>query len=234
MLIPNERSIIPACDVTARHYEDLVKATAEVEGISAYKVGFVLALSIGLPKAVAIARKYTNKPIIYDHQKAGTDIPDTGKRFMKVCSDAEINSVILFPQAGPETERAWIEAAKEYNLEVIVGGLMTHKAFNQSDGGWIRDDAVEEIYLNAAALGVDQFVVPGTKPEAIQKIRTLLEAEGVKPTFYSPGIGAQGGDIQAGLEATGGRWHPIVGRAIYEAEDMAKAAQDLIDELNKY
>ena len=44
-----------------------------------YKVGLSLALDCGLPKVVEIAREYTDKPIIYDHLKAGTDIPEVGK-----------------------------------------------------------------------------------------------------------------------------------------------------------
>lgn len=227
MIINEPRSIIPACDVGAEHYEALLKETADLSGIGAYKIGFALSLSIGLPRAVEIARRYTHKPLIYDHQKAGSDIPDTGRVFARVCREAGIDAVILFPHAGPETERAWIEYCRNENLNVIVGGLMTHKKFVRSEGGYIADEAVIELYVLAASLGVNDYVVPGNNPVAISKIRAMLERERAQPVFYSPGFVAQGGALRDAVEAAGHNYHAIVGRGIYAAPDMRKAAMDL-------
>mgnify|MGYP000430429737 CR=1 FL=1 len=83
MIIQKERSIIPACDVPLEVYEQIVRETSDIEGIGAYKIGFQLALKYGLPKIVEVTRKYNHKPIIYDHQKAGTDIPKTGENFAR-------------------------------------------------------------------------------------------------------------------------------------------------------
>jgi orotidine-5'-phosphate decarboxylase len=233
MIIKQDKSLIPACDVNVRRFENLVNETATIPQISAYKLGFMLALEVGLPKACEIARKYTDKPLIYDHQKAGTDIPDTGRPFMQICKKAGIDAVILFPQAGVETERAWIKAAQEEKLGVIVGGLMTHKGYTRAEGGFLADEAVLDMYLDAVKFGVTDFVVPGTKPEAIRKIRSWLEREGVEPVLYSPGLVTQKGDISEALEAAGPKWHAIIGRAIYEAEDMHQAALDLARFLDK-
>lgn len=232
MIIKIERSLIPACDVSIERLDELVKATADLPQIGAYKLGMVLALSVGLPRAVEVVRKYSDKPIIYDHQKAATDIPDTGASFAKVCKEAGVDSVILFPQAGPVTERAWIHAAKEERLGVIVGGLMTHDSYTQGEGGYILDQSVLDMYLNAANEGVTDFVVPGTKIEAVHKIREMLEHEGVSPVLYSPGLIKQGGDIVAAKKAAGNKWHAIVGRAIYEASDMRQAAIRLAEMLS--
>jgi orotidine-5'-phosphate decarboxylase len=231
MIIGRDRSIIIACDVPLEKYEQILKETADTETVGGYKLGFYLALEYGLPKLVEIARKYTDKPLIYDHQKAGTDIPDTGKKFAEVCKDAGMDAVILFPQAGPETEKAWIDSAKEKGLGIIVGGLMTHRAYVKSDGGYLDDDSIMEMYLNAAKSGVTDFVVPGNKPEKIEEIRKALEAEGVKPVFYAPGFVAQGGKITDAAKAAGERWHAIVGRAVYQAEDMKKAVLELSSQL---
>ena len=48
-IIQRERSIIPACDVPLDLYERIVRDTADVDGVGAYKVGFELGLSCGLP-----------------------------------------------------------------------------------------------------------------------------------------------------------------------------------------
>jgi len=231
MLIKQERSIIPACDVTEAKYEQLVKETAGIEAIGAYKIGFTLALEIGLPRAVEIARKYTDKPLIYDHQKAATDTPHTGEAFAKICKHAGIDAIILFPQAGPETERAWIDFARDEDLHVIVGGLMTHPKYVRSEGGYIADEAIIQMYETAAGLGINDYVVPGNNPEAIKKIRAMLVRERSHPVLYSPGFKVQGGSLEASVRAAEGHFHPIVGRAIFEAADMSEAAKKICAEL---
>ncbi|MFH1400990.1 MAG: orotidine 5'-phosphate decarboxylase / HUMPS family protein [Nanoarchaeota archaeon] len=224
-IIKPNRSIIPACDVeTIERLSALVQATADVDGVGAYKIGFELGLTYGLARVVGTIREHTQKPVIYDHQKAGTDIPDTGKAFARVCKQAGVDAVILFPQAGPETERAWIYHALDQGLGVIVGGRMTHPAYAASEGGFVTDEGALQMYRIAASAGINDFVVPGNKPEVIKQIRRVVEEEGADPIFYAPGFVAQGGALsQAALEA-GNRFHGIVGRGIYRADDMRKAA----------
>lgn len=232
MIIAQQKSIIPACDVDIERYERLVRETADLDCIGGYKLGFALGLSIGLPRAVEIARRSTQKPLIYDHQKAATDIPATGAVFMRVMKEAGIDAVILFPQAGVETERAWITAARDEGLGVIVGGLMTHKGYLRSEGGFIADDAVLDIYTQAAKEGVVDYVVPGNNPAAIEKIRAMLGRVSVDPVLYSPGFVAQGGSVGGSARAAGERFHAIVGRGIYEADDMRAAAAALGEQLS--
>lgn len=230
-IIHRERSIIPACDIPLQDYIGLVADTADVEGVGGYKIGFYLGLGYGLDKVVNLTRKLTNKPIIYDHQKAGTDIPDTGSKFVEVCKNSGVDAIILFPQSGPETEKAWIKSALDQGLGVIVGGLMTHPKYKRSEGGYIADEAIMEIYVNAADLGVKDFVVPGNKPDAIREIREILENKGIAPTFYAPGFVAQGGEISNAAKTAGYSWHAIVGRGLYEAKDIKQVALDLTSKL---
>lgn len=228
------RTIIPACDMDdIERFESLVKETSDNPRIGGYKVGFQLALGHGLPRVVEVARKHApQKRIIYDHQKAGADIPDTGAAFARVCKNAGVNAVILFPQSGPVTQVRWVGEALQQGLSVIVGGEMTHEGYKASEGGWIRDDALEEMYLLGAKQGVRHFVVPGTKIDRIGVYRNLLEAEGVDPIFFAPGFVAQGGSISDAGRAAGEKWHAIVGRAIVDAEDMAGAAIKMTSQLS--
>jgi len=230
-IINVERSIIIACDVDLKEYEQLVKETCQIEKIGGYKVGFYLGLKYGLPTVVQIARKYTDKPIIYDHQKACTDIPDTGEKFVKVCKDSGIDAVIFMAQSGPATLKAWIKAAQDQKIKVIVGGLMTHSQYKRSEGGFISDEAVYEIYDIAASLGVQDYVVPGNKPEEISKIKKIIESKKIIPIFYAPGFLSQKGDISEAGKAAGKKWHAIVGRGIYEAKDVRKAALELSNKI---
>ncbi len=230
-IIPQQKSIIPACNVSLDLYEKIVKETADLDSLGAYYVGFELGLTYGLPKVVELTRKYTSKPIIYDHQKAGTDIPDTGKNFARVIKNAGIDAVIFFPQSGPETERAWIEAAFGQDLGIIIGGLMTHPKYLRSEGGYLADEAIVEMYLTAAELGVTNFVVPGTRPDDIKRIREILEQRGVLPTLYVPGLVAQGGSLSDVANVAGNNWHAIIGRVIYQAGDIRKAVLELAGQI---
>ncbi len=231
-IIPLKKSIIPACDMDEiKEFEKLIREVDGVKGIGAYKIGFELGLKYGLPAVVMAARRHTKKPIIYDHQKAATDVPFTGEKFAKVCKGAGVNAVILFPQAGPATEREWIKSCQKAGLGVIVGGEMTHEAYLKSDGGFLEDDAPIRMYEVAAQNGVVDFVVPGNKPEKIRKYLEFFRLIGISPVLYSPGLVSQGGSITESEKAAGTHWHAIIGRALYGAKNPKKAAKELCSQL---
>ena len=228
-IIKLKKSIIPSCDVDSlEKLSRLVIATCSVKGVGAYKIGFELVIPFGMAKVVKTIRKITKLPIIYDHQKAGTDIPDTGEKFMKACKN--VDAVILFPQAGPETEIAWIKAAQQSKMNIIVGGEMTHQAYLKEAGGFIDDNAPKRMYEIAASMGITDFVIPGNKPEKSMEYVKIIKNKIKNPVFYSPGLIPQGGcitDLAKKLDS----WHAIIGRAIYEAKDMRKAAEEFAKEL---
>jgi len=228
-IIKLKKSIIPSCDVgSLEKLGKLVKETCSIKGVGAYKIGFELVIPFGMEKVVKTIRKFTKLPIIYDHQKAGTDIPEMGSKFMKACK--LVDAVILFPQAGPETEVAWIKAAQKAKMDVIIGGEMTHQAYLKEAGGFIDDDAPKRMYEIAASMGVTDFVIPGNKPEKSMEYVNLIKNKIKNPVFYSPGLIMQGGSI-SGLAKQLDLWHAIIGRAIYEARDMKKACEELAKDL---
>ena len=228
-IIKLKKSIIPSCDVNSlEKLGKLVKATCSVKGVGAYKIGFELVIPFGMKAVVKTIRKIIRLPIIYDHQKAGTDIPETGEKFMRACK--LVDAVILFPQAGPETEVAWIKAAQQSKMKVIIGGEMTHQAFLKEAGGFIDDNAPKRMYEIAASMGVADFVIPGNKLEKALEYVNLIKKKVKNPVFYSPGLVTQGGKI-SDLTKQLDSWHAIVGRAIYEAKDMRKAAEELTKKL---
>ncbi|MFC1629793.1 hypothetical protein ACFL11_01025 [Patescibacteria group bacterium] len=132
---------------------DIVRATHDLPGIGGYKIGLTLALGFGLKAVVEMIRRQTEKPIIYDHQKAGTDIPGLGSEFARIVSSSGVNAVILFPFGGAATERAWIADCQEEDLTVLVGGHMTQPEFLASEGGFVAEDAPGLIYITAAVNG---------------------------------------------------------------------------------
>lgn len=228
MQIAHKYSLIPACDFDLPTLNALVEQTHTIPRLSAYKVGFRLGLEHGLPAVVKAIRHYTKKPIIYDHQKAANDIPDTGKLFAEVCKGAGIDSIILFPLTGPEVLKQWVQACQAIKLHVIVGGLMTHHGFLVSEGGFISDEAVRLIYVMAADLGVQDFVLPSTRPEFSWGIHSALKNRGFSPTFYSPGIGTQGGKWEDLCRPDGPAWHAIAGRSLLDKKNYRANAERLL------
>ena len=223
-------SVIPACDVDIEKFEEIVKSTKDEPLIGGYKLP-ATAGHEGWLACIEIARRHTSKPLIYDHQKAGNDIPDTAQRFMEKLKLAGFDAVIIFPHSGPRTQVAWTGEALQQGLQVLVGADMTHEKYKRSEGGYISDEALEEIYIRAARQGVTHFVVPGNKTDRIALYRQLIQAEGVKPIFFAPGFVAQGGSISDAAKAAGDNWHAIVGRGIYAAPDIKAAVKELTSQL---
>jgi len=233
-IIRYDHSVVLACDVRSmKEFEHLIEKTCNVQRIGAYKIGSILTIRYGLPLLVQTARKFTDLPIIYDHQKAMTDIADLGKDFMNVVKESGADAVIGFPQSGPVTEETWITASKNVGLKVIVGGEMTHPKYKRSEGGYIADESLDDIYLLGARLGVNNYVVPGNRAERVSHYKHLLKDVN-SLTFFAPGFVAQGGaitDVARAAEELS--WHAIVGRAIYEAKDVKKAAEEMVSQLPK-
>lgn len=236
-LIVQPKSVIPACDVSnLEKLGEIVSATADVPGIGAYKVGLELSIPFGLSQVVQTIRRSSELPIIYDHQKGGTDIPDLGPKFAKAVKSSGADAVILFPFGGAATERKWIKACHEEGLTVLVGGHMTQPEFLESEGGFIAELGPNWIYTIATENGVSDFVVPGNKAPFVFQYRQLLERLlGVGNfTLYAPGFISQGGDISETGKVAGDNWHAIVGSAIYKAEgveNMRKAAMEVTSQI---
>ncbi|RLJ02813.1 MAG: hypothetical protein DRP11_02635 [Candidatus Aenigmatarchaeota archaeon] len=222
------RSLIVACDVSMELFKRILRETYDMDEVGGYKLGFYLGLRYGLKEVVEVAREFTDKPLIYDHQKAGTDVPHTGELFAKVCSDAGVDSVILFPQSGPETLKEWIRAAQEEGLGVMVGGLMSHKGYLKSEGGLIDDESMMKIYTEAAELGVRGFVVPGTRIDWIKKISVTLKD--FNPTYFIPGLFRQGGSVEE-VGKILDSFHPIIGREIYESDNIRETVSKIYSQL---
>lgn len=229
-IIKSRRSVVVAADVANEDALRLLASNmAGVAGISAFKLGITAGLD-GLKLSVGAVKDYRRDTIvIYDHQKAGNDIPDMGKPFVAKLKEAGVDAAILFPFAGPATQEAWMRACREENLEAIVGGMMTHPQFLKSEGGYIDNDTPERIYRMACQYGITNFVVPGTKLDWVQRIRGWIVEEIGEGNFalFAPGFITQGGDISECGQAAGDEWHAIVGSGIYKkatADEQVAAA----------
>jgi len=231
-LISSHQSVIVAADVaSSNQLHRIAEAVRWVPKISALKFGVQLGLD-GLWNNVRMAKDILpDVVVIYDHQKAGNDIPDMGAKFAGKLRACGIDAAILFPFAGPETQRVWTESCLGEGLRVLIGGIMTHPKFLVSEGGYISDDAPERIFDLACDQGIKDFVVPGTKIDWVVRLRAQLQKKLGPNNFdlYAPGFISQGGDITTCGIAAGPYFHAIVGSAIYgknniESVEMMRSA----------
>jgi orotidine-5'-phosphate decarboxylase len=233
ILLNAEKGIIVAADVkTIADLRKLAALCSDVPEVVAIKVGFILALSNSLRTVVKAVKEVSDIPLIYDHQKAATDIPEMGKPFAEVCRDAGVQGVIFFPHSGPKTMTAFVSAAFESALIPVVGLVMTHPEYLHSEGGFIVDDAPDRICKLAVDMGVKNFVLPGTKTEMVTKYcqGPLMP---IKPvSIMMPGIGAQGGSIANAFNAASGHHQfAIIGSAVYNAPDPKQALRQFALEI---
>lgn len=232
-IISAERSVIVAADVnTLQSLHVLLKATGDLPGISAVKLGLTLGLE-GLHEAAQMVKRMSEDrlKVIYDHQKAGNDIPEMGEKFARKLKESGVDAAILFPFTGPVTQAAWTDACFNAGLQVMVGGIMTHDKFLASEGGYIVDDAPERIFRQAARQGVRHFVVPGNKLNWVRRLRDILVKELGEGNFvlYAPGFIKQGGVLSDCALAAGKEFHGIVGTAIYAQDSFDKMRAAAID-----
>ncbi|MDT7888338.1 MAG: hypothetical protein RQ885_05115 [Desulfurococcales archaeon] len=226
-----EAGIIVALDTSDLSViRDVVKATSNIAGITGYKVGLEAAITHGLRTVVKTIRGLSNKPIIYDHQKAMNDTPHIGMGFARVLRDAGVDAAIGFPHAGPKTMVTWIEALNNEGIIPIIGGEMTHEAYLRSEGGYICDDAPERIYLEASELGVRHFVLPGNKVDRALRYAEIIAKRAGEPVFLLPGVRMYSDFTRISEEMIPlyRNVHLIFGRALLRGEPSLEALEEMV------
>lgn len=230
---PN-RSIVLAADVEPHKFAPLVGEMGDVEGMSGVKIGFEVALGLGLGPATEIVREANpNLEVTYDHQKASNDIPDTGVNFARAMALAKVDAAILFPFTGPVTQERWTRELQERGIKVISGAEMTHDAIAASaDGlsaGYVHPEAFKRMFALAVSLDVRDFVVPGNKPEKVVEYKEFFDQEIGEGgyTLWAPGFVTQGGDLSETGKVAGPNFNAIVGSGIYKQDNPHQAAHDL-------
>lgn len=226
--------IIPALDLPSiDQIRKVVAATAVVDGIVGFKLGPIAVFELGLRRAVESIRELTDLPIIYDHQKAGLDIPSNAAVFAKAVASAGVSAAIIFPVAGPTAAAAFISALVDNGVTPLVGGALPIVDYGISSGGWVSDSLLADLTRTTLASGQRNLIVPAGP--ALREISAIAASSNVRPTLFVPGISPSGSELAtlSGLVAASDGLYPIVGRAVFAAPDPASAAAFLVAKLNE-
>ncbi|MDH5449154.1 MAG: orotidine-5'-phosphate decarboxylase [Candidatus Bathyarchaeota archaeon] len=199
--------------------------------ICAVKLNRHLILPLGLfgdvQELVNQAKGY-GLPIIMDCKI--NDIGNTNRIIAEYYFKAGFDAVTANPFVGwEEGLQPVFETAKRVNRGVILLVYMSHKGAWEGYGQRVFIEKANQkvsqyrvFAQKALEWGADGVVVGATYPEKIKEVFSIL---GEKVPIYSPGIGAQGGNIEDAVRS--GAKYLIVGRAITLAENPSQVAEDL-------
>ena len=201
--------LILALDTTEKK-QALTVAKACAPQLDAIKLGYPLILSCGL--AFAGEFEQFDLPLIADFKVA--DIPNTNRLIAEQVFDAGFASIICHGFTGRDAVQACVDIAADYGGSCFVVAEMSHPGATS----FFHGGTAELIANLAMECGADGIIAPATRPERVKLLRTIVGTRKI----LSPGVGAQGGDAAAIAEMVDGI---IIGRAIYEAEDPAAAAE---------
>lgn len=165
------------------------------------------------------------------------DIPNTVASAIKSLKDLPISMLTIHASGGSEMMKAALDAARETNPDLTILAVTVLTSFNEE---LLRATGVEKTpsdqVLNLAKLaqesGVQGLVC---SPLEIELLRKNLGSE---IALVTPGIRPAGSDANEQkrimtplMAAECGSSYIVVGRPILKAEDPAKAARDIIKEL---
>jgi orotidine-5'-phosphate decarboxylase len=190
-----------------------------------------------------LQQRYPEIPIILDFKRG--DIGNTNNNYADFAFDyLGVDAVTIQPYQGQEAVQSFLDHKDK--------GIIVLCRTSNSGAGEFQDLEVggRKLYLTVAENVVNNWnandncllVVGATAPEELAEIRQLV---GGDMTFLVPGIGAQGGDVEAtvlaGRNSSGTGMIINSSRAILYADgsenfaDVARQkAQETRDEINKY
>jgi len=207
-----DHRVILALDVTdpsrARTIAGAVKSD-----VDAIKAGWALFLAGGAD----LIRELAGLGYLLADMRTA-EIPNTTRLIVEQVAALGASGIITQGFVGEDSIRAAVEAAGE--AEVFVITEMSHPG-----GARFTAPHAEEMARMAIQAGAAGIVAPATRPDRVKALRAIVGSR----LILAPGVGAQGGKasdaIAAGADAV------IVGRAIYEAKDPAKAAREIAAEI---
>jgi len=202
--------LILSLDVTDRA-RALAIAGACAPHVDGIKVGYPLVLSAGL--SVAHDLLPLGLPLIADFKVA--DIPNTNEMICTLAFRAGFSAVIAHAFPGEDALSACVGVAHASGGACYAVAEMSHPGA----AGFFHSGVAGRLAALAVRCRADGIIAPATRPDRVAQLREIVG----NLKIFSPGVGAQGGDLEAVKDLVDGI---IVGRSIYGAADPAGAAKE--------
>ena len=160
------------------------------------------------------------------------DIGNTNRAIAEYYYKAGFDAVIASPFIGwDDGLQPVFDVAQKMNRGVILLVYMSHKGAFEGYGQMVQDQVTKQLVPQyrifaekALKWNADGAVVGATYPDKIREVYSVLKE---KVPIYSPGVGAQGGDVEASVKA--GSSYLIVGRAIVDSKKPERTAESIRD-----
>ena len=233
-----DSNIVLALDLPSDQPQSLISQSINVlkethSHICSVKINRQLVLPLGLfngvQKILSIAQDL-ELPVIMDCKI--NDVGHTNRIIAEYYYKAGFDAVTANPFVGWEQGlQPVFEVAEQIRRGVILLVYMSHKAAGEGYGQTIQNPRTGQLssqYLTfaekALSWNADGAVVGATYPEKIREVHRILR-EAIP--IYSPGVGVQGGGVEATIKA--GARYLIVGRTITLSENPAEKAKRIRD-----
>ena len=182
-----------------------------------------------------LTEKYPDIFTISDAKRA--DIGNTNNGYVKaIFDDLGFDAITLHPYMGQEGLKPFLDRADKVSIILCRTSNPGAKEFQDLESGgkklWriVAEKVSSEWNRNHNCM----IVAGATYPEELGEIRKIVG----DMTLLVPGVGAQGGDVKACVEAgvNSKKLGLIIStsRAVIFAENPAEEAKKLRDEINKY
>lgn len=221
--------IILALDPVSRnsnpkYARDNIKAVAE--HICAVKINFHLLLPLSYSQAKEITELAHRQGLQCIADIKLNDIDNTNEIALEQLKRMGFDAVIANPFMGTNTMASLVETAHKKSMGVIALVYMSHPDASEGYGLETNKDMMYRIFFGRAITAkADGVIIGATQTEILREISRKKKEFEVPLDVYSPGVGVQGADAVAA--AKNGSDYLIVGRAIIESKNPAKAAQDI-------
>ncbi|MDH7563993.1 MAG: orotidine 5'-phosphate decarboxylase [Candidatus Bathyarchaeota archaeon] len=201
--------------------------------LCAVKINHHLTLPLGLFDGVqSLVQKAHDLGLLAIMDCKVNDIGATNQVIAEYYYSAGFDALIANPFIGwEEGLKPIFDVAGRTQRGVILLVYMSHKGALEGYGQTVVDAETGEKtpqYITFAKKALQYkaggAIVGATYPEKIREIHHILKE---KVPIISPGIGAQGGEVEAAIKA--GARYLIVGRAVAQAADPAAAAKAFRD-----
>ncbi len=230
MVLDARERLIVALDLpSVQAAENMVSRLGD--SILFYKIGYQLAFAGGLPFAAGLIA--AGKQVFLDLK-----LHDIGNTVTKgVESVAQLGATFLTVHAYPQTMKAAIEGKRGSSLRILAVTVLT--SYDDADlaaAGY--DMSVSELAAARAAqardTGVDGLVCSAEEAAILRNIAgpgMVLVTPGIRPAGSASGdqkrIMTPARAIEAGAD------YLVVGRPVVEAADPQKAADAIVDEIQR-